>query len=135
MKSLHRVLVFTALLAMAAPPVTGMAQDTTGSPPVRERVQGRWEQQAEQAFGLGRGQGRQLMTQDEWQEHQRKMQSMTAVERERYRQEVHQRMVERAKERGIGIQETPGPRGPMGGPGMTGGSGMGGRGSGGRRGR
>ncbi len=129
MKSPQRTLVFAALLAMAAPPVLAIAQETTGSPAARQQVQARWEQQAEQAFSLGRGQGRQLMTQEEWQEHQRKMPSMTGEERERYRQEVHQRMVERARERGVRVQEAPGPRGAMGG------SGSGGRGPGGRRGR
>ena len=74
------------------------------------------------------------MTQEEWQEHQRRMQNMTAEERDRYRQEVHQRMLEQARERGIVLPEAPGPRGPMGDPGM-GSPGTGGWGSGGRGGR
>ncbi|MBI3015721.1 MAG: hypothetical protein HYY65_11845 [Candidatus Tectomicrobia bacterium] len=117
-----------------------LAQDATGSGPVRQQAQANWDQQAEQAFGLGRGQGRQLMTQEEWQEHQQKMQTMSVEDRERYRQEVHERMSQRAREKGISPSERPQPRGPMGGPGTggsgrTGGSGMGGRSSGGRRGR
>jgi hypothetical protein len=128
MKSHHNALMLVALLAIAAPLPMTFAQDTTGLTPGRQRAQLRWDQQVEQTFGLGRGLGRQLMTQDEWQEHQRQMQTMTAEEREGYRQEIHQRMTERAREKGVAIQEGPDRRGPMGGPGMTGGSGMGGRG-------
>ncbi len=74
----------------------------------------RWGQQAEKEFRIGRGLAPRLMTEEEWKEHQQKMQQMTAEERERYRQEVHQRMMERARERGITVP--PGPRGPAGGP-------------------
>lgn len=135
MKSHHKALMLVALLGMAALVPMTFAQDTTRPTPGRQRTQLRWDQQVEQTFGLGRGLGRQLMTQEEWQEHQRKMQTMTAEERERYRQEIHQRMTERAREKGLAIPESPDRRGPMGGPGMTGGSGMGGRGPGGGRGR
>ena len=91
----------------------------------REQARMSWEEQAEKNLGLGKGLGRQLMTEEEWREHHRKMQSMNAEERERYRKEVHQQMMERARERGITIPETPAPRGPMkgGGPGMGGGGG------------
>ena len=121
------VLTLAALLWMAP---MALAQDATGSGPVRQQAQTNWDQQADEVFGLRQGQARQFMTQDEWQEHQQKMQTMTAEERERYRQEVHQGMVERSKERGIFAPQKSGPRGPMGGSGD-----MGGRGSGGRRGR
>lgn len=87
----------------------------------REQARTNWEEQAEKNLGLGKGLGRQLMTEEEWREHHRKMQSMNAEEREQYRKEVHQKMMERARERGITIPETPGPRGPMKGGGMGGG--------------
>jgi len=45
----------------------------------------RWGQQAEKEFRLGRGLGAQLVTEEEWKEHQRKMGSLTGEERERYR--------------------------------------------------
>ena len=54
------------------------------------------------------------MTEEEWKEHQGKMRSLTGEERERYRQEVHDKMVERAKEKGITMPAAP--RGPAGGP-------------------
>jgi hypothetical protein len=41
------------------------------------------------------------MTEEEWKEHQAKMRSMTSREREDYRREVHEKMVERAKDKGI----------------------------------
>ncbi|MBI1735378.1 MAG: hypothetical protein HYR51_09405 [Candidatus Rokubacteria bacterium] len=69
----------------------------------------RWGQQAEHEFRLGRGLAPRLMTEDEWKEHQEKMRAMTAEERRKYREEVHERMVDRAKERGLSV---PPPRGP-----------------------
>lgn len=90
--------------------------------------------EAEKTFGMGKGHGLKLMTQEEWREHQRKMQSMTAEERERYSNEVHERMVERAKEKGISLPDTPGPRGSVDKNG-TPGRGRGGMGGGGGRGR
>jgi hypothetical protein len=42
-----------------------------------------------------------LMTEDEWKEHQEKMRTLKGDELTRYRQEVHNKMMERAKERGI----------------------------------
>jgi hypothetical protein len=74
----------------------------------------RWDQDAEQTFRMGRGMGRQLMTEEEWKEHRDKMRGMTAQERSRYREETHKRMMERAKEKGVTMPETPGPRGPKG---------------------
>jgi hypothetical protein len=83
-------------------------------PPTPKGRGPRWDQDAEQTFRMGRGMGRQLMTEDEWKEHQEKMRGMTPEERTRYREETHKRMMERAKEKGITIPETPGPRGPKG---------------------
>ena len=74
----------------------------------------RWGQQAEKEFRLGRGLGPQLMTEEEWKEHHTKMRTLTGEERDRYRQEIHDKMAERAKEKGITMP--PGPRGPGGGP-------------------
>jgi hypothetical protein len=100
----------TAGLGQAPPGPQAPAQKQTQ----QQRAQA-WDRQAEQSFMLGPGMGRQLMTQEEWAEHQQKMRTMTAQEREQYRQEIHARMQERAKEKGITLPDTP--RGPMsGGP-------------------
>ena len=74
----------------------------------------RWDQEAEQSFHMGRGMGRQLMTEEEWKEHRAKMRGMTAEDRTRYREEMHQRMIERAKEKGVTVPDMPGPHGPKG---------------------
>lgn len=71
----------------------------------------RWGQQAEKEFRMGRGLGPKLMTEEEWREHQEKMRRMTPEEREKYRREVHEKMVERAREKGIAMPEPRGPRG------------------------
>lgn len=76
-----------------------------------------WGQQAEENFYLGPGMGPRLMTEQEWQEHRKKMQSMSPEERQKYREEWHKKMVERARERGIAMPEMPGPYGPGKGPG------------------
>lgn len=80
--------------------------------PVGAQAEPQWQQQAEKSFFLGRGMGRQLMTEEEWQEHRKKMQSMSPEERQKYREQWHKKMVERARERGITMPETPGPHGP-----------------------
>jgi hypothetical protein len=90
-------------------------------------AQGGWEQQAEESFYLPQGTGGRLMNQEEWQQHRQKMQSMNAQERDRYRQEWHKRMMQRAHECGVGMPEMPGGHGMMGpGGGMGGGMGHGG---------
>ncbi len=71
----------------------------------------KWEQQVEESFYLGRGMGRQLMTQEEWLEHREKMRTLSPEECEGYRLEWHKRMMGRARERGITMPETPGPHG------------------------
>ena len=56
--------------------------------------------------------GRELMTEQELQEHRERMRSFESQEeREKYRAEHHKRMQERARERGVTIPEEPGPRG------------------------
>lgn len=72
-------------------------------------------QQGDQVFG------RQLMTQEEIQEHRRLMQgAKTQQEREQIRAEHHERMKERAKQRGITLPDEPPAKG-----GGQGGSGQG----------
>jgi hypothetical protein len=53
------------------------------------------------------------------------MRSLSPEEREKYRVEWHKKMVERAKERGITMPETPGPHGMGQGRGMGPGDGSG----------
>lgn len=66
--------------------------------------------------------GHQLMTQEELQEHHRMMQSLDTPEaRQEYREQHHERMLERARERGVTLPEEPGPHGK----GMGMGKGMG----------
>lgn len=82
-----------------------------GTGPGPRRRGRRWDQQAEGEFRLGPGMGRQLMTEEEWKEHQERMRTMSAAERQKYRDETHAKMVERAKEKGIALPPTPGPPG------------------------
>ncbi len=98
-------------------------------------AQARWDDDADQTFWLGRGMGRQLMTQEEWREHQQKMRGMSVEEKSRYREEWHNKLIERAREKGITTPQTPGPhRGAGPGQGTARGGGMGGgMGRGGRR--
>ena len=70
-----------------------------------------WGQQAETEFKLGRGMGPKLMTEEEWKEHHEKMRTLKGDEREKYRRETHDKMRERAKERGIAMPAEPGPHG------------------------
>lgn len=87
--------------------------------------------------------GSQLMTQQERAEYRAKMHTAnTAEEREQIRMEHHERMKERAAERGVPLTEEPPARGrgmgPCGGQMGSGGTGMGprgGMGPGGHRGR
>ncbi len=70
--------------------------------------------------------GSQLMTQQERGDYRAKMlNAKTPEEREAVRAEHHKAMVERAKERGVTLPESPPPRGGMGrGAGMGQGGGM-----------
>lgn len=111
------VVAGTPLIAVAQGPPPGAGQRGAGR---------RWDQDAEESFRLGRGLGPRLMTEDEWREHQQKMRTMTAEERERYRIEMHQKMMERAKERGVEVRPMPRP-GAGGGPGASGSAGKPGR--------
>ena len=52
--------------------------------------------------------GREPMTPEELAEHRRRMRSLeTEEEREAYRQEHHERMEKRARERGVNIPDAP----------------------------
>jgi hypothetical protein len=86
-------------------------------------------QAAEQTFRLGRGVGRQLMTQEEWREHQQKIKCMSQSEREKYPQEWQNKMTERAHEKGMTPPDTP-RRGKGAGPGKGQAPGRSGSGSG-----
>jgi hypothetical protein len=87
--------------------------DAQGSAPSGGRPP--WAQEAEKELRLGRGMGPKLMTEEEWKEHHAKMRTLTGEERERYRREMHDKMRERAKERGIAMPAEPGPHGRGGG--------------------
>jgi hypothetical protein len=89
--------VFVGVLATGIMSLASRAL-AQGPPPGRGP---RWAEQAEKDFRLGRGMGPKLMTEDEWKAHQEKMRTLKGEERERYRREVHEKMMERAKERGI----------------------------------
>jgi len=96
------------------------------------------EQQRDQTRDQAREQviyGYQLMTQQEREQYQAQMRNAkTAEERERLRNEHHERMQARAKERGVMLPDTPPKRGGgmNQGNGMGPGSGMGGGMGGGR---
>jgi hypothetical protein len=128
----QRILVlFTLTILLSLP--TGSAL-TADQEPAQESVQ-----KQEQIYGS------QLMTQQERTEYRAKIgTAKTAEEREQIRKEHHERMKERAAERGITLTEEPPARGrgmgPCGGQMGPGGAGMGphqggGMGPGGRRGR
>ena len=102
--------IFSMKTAWAQGPAPGSAPAPKGRGP-------RWAQDAEKAFGMGRGLGPKLMTEEEWKEHQAKMRTMTPEERQKYREETHAKMLERAKEKGIAMPPGPTPGGPGGGPG------------------
>lgn len=70
--------------------------------------------------------GSQLMSQQERNEHRLKMQSAkTADEREAVRAQHHQQMLERARQQGVTLPETPPAQGAGRGMGPGGGRGMG----------
>ena len=96
---------FVATIAGIAVTAASAALAQGGPPPQGQRP--RWGQQAEKEFRIGRGLAPQLMTEEEWKEHQEKMRSMTPAEHEQYRRDVHQKMLERAKDKGIAVPAEP----------------------------
>ncbi len=132
--------------------VLGVAWLVLSAAPVfpQQTGQGRWMEEAEKTFGLSRGMGSQLMTREEWRNHQRTMQGMSPGERKTYRNEWHNMLQHRASRRGLAVPDSPhmgreapgmmgpGPDNSMMGPGSGrggGSSGMGRGGMGGDRGR
>lgn len=79
-----------------------------------------WSMQAEESFYLNSGMAERLMTQDEWQKYSQKMQGMKADEREEFRREMHSKMMDRAREKGLQVPDVP----PEHGKGTTTGKGM-----------
>jgi hypothetical protein len=100
-----------AFVSVVTAGILGMASGAAaqGGPPPGKGP--RWGQQVEKEFKLGRGMGPKLMTEEEWKEHHEKMQTLKGEERDRYRKETHDKMRERAKERGIAMPPEPGPHG------------------------
>jgi hypothetical protein len=117
------LVVYALIIGLSLFAVFALAAEQT---PVQETAQ---TQKEEQIYGS------QLMTQEERTEYHAKMRAAkTAEEREQIRTEHHERMKERAKERGVTLSDEPSDRG--GGMGSGGGMGRGGgMGSGGGRNR
>ena len=88
--------VFLALIATSVLATAGVAAGQNAAP----RGPG-WGAAAEKEFRMGRGMAPKLMTEEEWKEHQAKMRTLKGPELDAYRREVHDKMVVRAKERGI----------------------------------
>jgi hypothetical protein len=121
-------------LAGSSSPLPAEEPSTSPSPGAGTAAKGgaaAWDEQAEKSFCLGRGMGRALMTESEWQEHRQKMRALAPAERDRYRAEWHQKMRERATEKGLQMPDQPCPWCCAGGAGMGHGPGMRGRGAGG----
>lgn len=97
--------MFIALLG--TPVLLAAGRAAAQSPPPHKG--GGWGPNAEKEFRLGAGMGPKLMTEEEWKEHQAKMRTLKGPERDAYRRETHDKMVARAKERGIDMPAMPGP--------------------------
>lgn len=100
------VAIFASTGALVFAGCSALAPDA-GDPQQENRMQNQ-----EQVYGS------QLMTRQERIEHRTKMRAAkTAAEREQIRNEHHERMKERARERGVALPEAP----PVGGVGTPGG--------------
>lgn len=86
--------------------ILGAATGARGQTPPRGGA-GMWGPRAEKEFYLGKGMGPKLMTEEEWKEHQQKMRTLDPNARDAYRREMHEKMVARAKERGIEMPAMP----------------------------
>jgi len=117
-KTLSAILLGAVVLALGSVPAVAADKN-------QQRDQARDQSREEIIYGY------QLMTQKERAEYQAQMHNAkTAEERERLRNEHHEKMQARAKEQGVMLPDTP----PKRGMGMNGGNGMGqGMGSGSRR--
>jgi len=108
MKQLYRGIFVATLLALGSTVAVAADQDRDRDQ-LQERDQYGW----------------QLMTPQERIEHREKIRSMkTEQEREAYRQQHHEKMQQRAKEKGVTLPDKPQPRGQ--GMGNGPGNGMGG---------
>jgi hypothetical protein len=96
---------FIALFGTSILAAAGSAAAQNPSP----RKGGGWGANAEKEFRLGAGMGPRLMTEEEWKEHQAKMRTLKGSELDAYRRETHDKMVARAKERGIDMGSGRGP--------------------------
>lgn len=109
--------LFIALAAGMLVPLAAAAQPGAGA---QDRERDRLQAPADDDDGTGRPvYGRQLMTQQELEQHRARMRAAkTEQERERIRAEHHKMMLERARERGVTLpEEPPKRRGPGEGPG------------------
>lgn len=73
-----------------------------------------WEKQAELAFGLSPGMGKELLTEEQWQEHLERMQGMSKAERQEYRTEIHIELMKEAQAQGLPMPQMPGLEGRTG---------------------
>jgi len=117
---MRRRSIVGAVLAVAVliPGSAVLAQEEGKPLQAQEQMQTQ-EQAREQVYGW------ELMTEEERLQHQEKMRTMTTEEeRNRYQQEHHEKMQERAKQQGVELPAGPMPHGkgmgPMG-PGPKGG--------------
>jgi hypothetical protein len=123
----HKKIVITILagaLLISANPLLSAEQDRT-----KEKIQTQTKDQ-ERIYGS------ELMTEKERNEYRERMRSAkTQQEREKIRSEHHDRMLARAKERGVTIPDQPPAKGAGTGPGGGMGPGAGGMGPGGGSGK
>lgn len=106
---LSLALAFTVYAAPAAAAQGGSGRDGAG-----ELEYTAWEQQAELAFGLIPGMGKELLTEEQWQEHLERMKGMSKAERQEYRTEMHIELMEEAQAEGFPMPQMPGRKGRMG---------------------
>ncbi len=64
-----------------------------------------WDKLVEKSFGLPRGLGLKLMTEEKWDEQKKIMLRMSPQERQEYKNSMHLKLVEAAKEKGIAIPQ------------------------------
>lgn len=96
---MHRYLTGVVLAGLLAVPAGLFAADETTPQPVAPAIK---KQAREQIYGS------QLMTRQERLEHRTKLRAAkTAEEREQIRKEHHEKMQQRAKERGVTLPDMP----------------------------
>lgn len=62
-----------------------------------------WDRLVEKSFGLPKGLGTVLMTLEEWEEEKKIMVGMTPQERQLYKNSMHLKLTEKAREKGIAL--------------------------------